>query len=110
MRRETATLLTFAAVSALLIVMPRPRVLFLLGRALAMGRAVTLLTAVGNTAGTMSLAILVAMGLGPLLARSEALLLAVKLIGAAYLVVLGVRAVVSAGRHDRPAPHADDSV
>lgn len=47
----------------------------------------------------MVLAALVALGLGPLLARSEELLLTVKLVGAAYLVVLGVRTLLSAGRH-----------
>lgn len=39
-----------------------------------------------------------AVGLGPLLARSETLLLVVKLVGAAYLIVivLGVRAILLA--------------
>ncbi len=94
-----ATLLTFTAASALLVVVPGPSVLFIVGRAAAMGRAVAALTAVGTATGGMVLAALVALGLGPLLARSEALLLTVKLVGAAYLVVLGVRTLLSAGRH-----------
>ncbi len=94
-----ARLLTFTAASALLVVVPGPSVLFIVGRAVAMGRAVAALTAVGTATGGMVLAALVALGLGPLLARSEELLLTVKLVGAAYLVVLGVRTLLSAGRH-----------
>lgn len=104
-----ATLLTFAGISALLIVVPGPSVLFIVGRALAMGRRVAVLTVLGNELGTLLVALLVAVGLGPLLARSETLLLVVKLVGAAYLIVLGVRAILSAGRHGRPAPQVDGS-
>jgi len=46
-----ARLLTFTAASALLVVVPGPSVLFIVGRAVAMGRAVAALTAVGTATG-----------------------------------------------------------
>ena len=90
---DLGLLAAFAAASFVLVAVPGPSVLFVVGRALALGRRAALLTVVGNAAGVYVLALVVAVGLGPLLARSEQLLLAVKLAGAAYLVVLGVQAL-----------------
>lgn len=90
---NSARLLAFTVTVVLLVAVPGPSVLFVVGRALAYGRRAALLTVLGNAGGVYVLALLVAVGLGPLLARSEALLVSVKLAGAAYLVVLGVRAL-----------------
>lgn len=86
-------LLAFTVAAGLLVAVPGPSVLFVVGRALAYGRRAALLTVLGNAAGVYLLALFVAVGLGPLLGRSETLLLLVKLAGAAYLVVLGARAL-----------------
>lgn len=99
-----STLVTFALASTLLIAVPGPSVLFIIGRALAMGRLVAVMTALGNAGGVVVLAAVVALGLGPILQRSEALLLAVKLAGAAYLIVLGLRALLLASPHRAQAP------
>ncbi len=85
-------LLAFAAMSALVIVIPGPSVLFVIGRALAHGRRTAVATAFGNVAGSYLMIVAVAFGLGSLLERSAAAFLAVKLAGAAYLVFLGVQA------------------
>lgn len=90
--------LSFTLAAALLIAVPGPSVLFIVGRALALGRRSALITAVGNAGGVLVLAATVTVGLGPLLQRFETLLLIVKVAGAAYLIALGVRAVRSA-RH-----------
>lgn len=84
----------FAAMSFLLIVIPGPSVLFVVGRALAAGRRVALLTVVGNTLGAYVLVVAVALGVGSIVERSVAAFTALKLIGAAYLVYLGVKAVL----------------
>lgn len=89
----TGRLLTFTLAAALLVIIPGPSVLFIVGRALALGRRAAVLTAVGNAGGVLVVAAAVAVGLGPLLARSESLLLVARLVGAAYLVVLGVCAL-----------------
>ncbi len=101
-------MIAFSLASALLIAAPGPSVLFVIGRALALGRFAAWLSAVGNALGTLLLAGVVAVGLGPLLQRSETLLLVVKLLGAAYLVVLGYRSLRSAGSGDLPAAPSSD--
>ncbi|MEU0331872.1 LysE family translocator [Streptomyces sp. NPDC006193] len=85
-------LAAFAALSLLLILVPGPSVLFVIGRALAHGRRAALTTVVGNTLGAYVLVAAVAFGIGPVVERSVLLFTALKLAGAAYLVHLGVRA------------------
>ena len=84
-------LLEFAITAFVLIVVPGPSVLFVVSRGVALGRKAALATVAGNTAGVMVQAILVALGLGVLVERSDAAFTAVKLVGAVYLVVLGLR-------------------
>ncbi|MEV7725875.1 LysE family translocator [Streptomyces sp. NPDC087917] len=82
----------FAVVSLLLIVIPGPSVLFVVGRALAHGRRAALTTVAGNTLGAYVLVVAVALGVGAVVERSVLVFTALKLIGAAYLVYLGVKA------------------
>ena len=85
-------LAAFAAASFLLIVVPGPSVLFVIGRALAQGRRAALTTVVGNTVGAYVLVAAVALGVGSVVERSVLLFTVLKLAGAAYLVFLGVKA------------------
>lgn len=86
-------LLAFAAVSFLLIVVPGPSVLFVVGRALAHGRRAALTTVVGNTLGAYTLVVAVALGIGSVVERSVLVFTVLKLAGAAYLVYLGIKAI-----------------
>lgn len=106
---STSQVITFSLAAALLIAAPGPSVLFVIGRALALGRFAAWLSAVGNAVGTFLLAAVVAVGLGPLLQRSETLLLVVKLLGAGYLMVLGLRALRSAGSGALPTTLQKDT-
>jgi threonine/homoserine/homoserine lactone efflux protein len=92
-------LLAFAVVALIIIVIPGPSVLFVVGRALAHGRRVALASVLGNEAGSLVLVGLVAAGVGPLLERSEVIFTVLKLAGAAYLVFLGARAFLQRRRH-----------
>ncbi|MEV1076922.1 LysE family translocator [Streptomyces sp. NPDC050211] len=85
-------LLAFAAMSLLVVLIPGPSVLFVIGRALAHGRRTAVATALGNVFGSYLLVVAVAVGIGSLVERSVTVYLAVKLAGAAYLVFLGVQA------------------
>ncbi|MFJ4833827.1 LysE family translocator [Streptomyces sp. NPDC088747] len=89
---STDRFLAFAAMSLLVIVIPGPSVLFVIGRALAHGRRTAVATALGNVVGSYLLVVAVAVGIGSLVERSVTFYLAVKLAGAAYLVLLGVQA------------------
>ena len=90
-------LLGFALTAFVLIAVPGPSTLFTIGRALAHGRRVALLTVVGNCLGAMVQVGAVAVGLGAVVAASAGVLLVVKLAGAAYLIYLGAQAI----RHRR---------
>ncbi|MEV5608285.1 LysE family translocator [Streptomyces sp. NPDC052225] len=89
---STDRLLAFAAMSFLLIVIPGPSVLFVIGRALAQGRRAALTTVAGNTLGAYVLVVAVALGVGSVVERSIVVFTALKLLGAAYLIYLGVKA------------------
>src|SRR5215469_10582650 len=90
---SSAHLIGFTLASLVIIVVPGPGVLFVVGRALAHGRRSAVATAAGHAAGNYVVAACVAVGLGTLLQRSAQLCLAVKLAGALYLVFLGAAAI-----------------
>jgi threonine/homoserine/homoserine lactone efflux protein len=89
---SSGQLLGFALASLVLIVVPGPGVLFVVGRALAHGRKSALATALGHAAGNYMVAACVAVGLGALLERSAQAFLIVKIAGALYLIWLGIHA------------------
>ena len=90
---SSGQLLGFTLASFVLIVVPGPGVLFIVGRALSHGRRTAFATAAGHATGNYVVAACVAVGLGSVLQRSAQVFIAVKLIGALYLVVLGVQAI-----------------
>ncbi|MEV7996462.1 LysE family translocator [Streptomyces sp. NPDC086077] len=89
----TDRLAAFAAMSFLLIVVPGPSVLFVVGRALVQGRRAAMTTVVGNTLGAYAAVAAVAFGVGAVVERSAVVFMALKLAGAAYLIHLGIRAI-----------------
>src|ERR1700677_2152881 len=89
--------LAFAAVVSVLIAIPGPSVLFTISRALTVGRRGALLTVIGNELGLCVQVIAVAFGVGAVVERSAQVITVVKLVGAVYLVFLGVQAI----RHRR---------
>ena len=88
---STDRLLAFAVTAFVVIVIPGPSVLFVVGRALASGRRVAVLTVVGNALGEYVQVLAVAFGVGALAEQSVAAFTALKLLGGAYLVYLGVK-------------------
>lgn len=100
-------LLAFTLASLVLIVIPGPSVLFTIGRALALGRIGGLLSVLGNALGLLPVIALVALGVGGIVAQSVVLFTIVKVVGAGYLVYLGVQAI----RHrNRAAAEASGGV
>ncbi|WP_405147661.1 LysE family translocator [Nocardia salmonicida] len=106
---SSAHLVSFAGLAFLLVIVPGPSVLFTIGRALTVGRRSALMTVLGNSIGVYGQVVAVAFGLGAVVAASAAVFTAIKLVGAAYLVYLGVQAI----RHRdalRTAFHAEQTV
>ena len=95
-------LVAFTLAAALLIVLPGPSVLFVIGRALSIGRVGALLSVAGNAVGMFLQVVAIALGLGVLLEQSVLLFTLVKFAGAAFLVYLGVQAI----RHRKRAAQA----
>jgi threonine/homoserine/homoserine lactone efflux protein len=94
--------LAFAAVVTVLIAIPGPSVLFTISRALTVGRRAALLTVAGNELGLCVQVVAVAFGVGTLVERSAQVIAVIKLVGAAWLVYLGVQAI----RHRRSVAEA----
>jgi len=92
-----ANLIAFALVAIPIILLPGPSVLFVIGRSLSLGRIGGLLSVVGNAAGALVVVVAVAFGVGIVIAESAILFTAIKIVGAAYLIYLGVQAI----RHRR---------
>jgi threonine/homoserine/homoserine lactone efflux protein len=86
-------LVAYSLASIVIIVMPGPGVLFIIGRSLAYGRRTAMATAAGHAGGNYVVAACVAVGLGTVLQRSAQVFIVVKIAGAVYLVWLGVQAI-----------------
>jgi len=90
-------LLAFVAASFVLIVIPGPGVLFVIGRSIALGRRAGLLSVLGNAIGNIPAILATAFGIGAIVASSIVAFTVLKIVGAAYLVWLGIQAI----RHRR---------
>src|ERR1700748_1949879 len=89
----TRHLVEFPLTVYVLILIPRPGVVFVVGRGVALGRRAALATVAGNALGLIFQGTLVTIGVGSIVARSDAVFTTLKLIGAAYLVYLGIRSI-----------------
>jgi threonine/homoserine/homoserine lactone efflux protein len=87
----TGHLVEFLLAVYVVILIPGPSVTFVVSRGVALGRRAALATVVGNSAGFVLQLLLVSIGVGTLVARSDAVFTGLKLIGAVYLVLLGIR-------------------
>jgi threonine/homoserine/homoserine lactone efflux protein len=87
----THHLLAFLLTVYVLILIPGPSVLFVVSRGVALGRRAALATVAGNAGGLIFQGTLVTIGVGSIVASSDAVFTALKLIGAAYLVFLGIK-------------------
>ncbi|ULX55238.1 lysine transporter LysE [Cupriavidus taiwanensis] len=75
--------------SAVLIAVPGPSIMFLVGQTIAVGRRNALRGVIGNAIGTYCVAVIVAMGIGSLLMRSDHVLIFIRLLGAVVLLGIG---------------------
>jgi threonine/homoserine/homoserine lactone efflux protein len=100
------TWLAFAAATTVLLVIPGPTILLVVSYALGQGLRTALPVAVGVALGDLTAMTLSMLGVGALLAASALLFTALKWIGAAYLVWLGIQLWRAGGRLEA-APRQD---
>ena len=100
-------LVAFLGVSAIVIATPGPDTALTIRNTLMGGRRSGIFTAVGVSTGQATWTLATAAGIAALLAASEPAFLAVRILGSAYLVWLGLQALLGAVRgHARPAVRA----
>jgi threonine/homoserine/homoserine lactone efflux protein len=95
---------TFLLASLILAITPGPGVIYVLTRTLSQGRGAGLASVCGIALGNLANAAVAALGLAFVIAASATAFAAVKFLGAAYLVFLGVQAL-----RRRPAAQPDDA-
>jgi threonine/homoserine/homoserine lactone efflux protein len=90
----TSTLLLFSGASILLLVIPGPAVTYIVARSMAQGRHAGLVSVLGIHAGSIVHVVAAVIGLSALVASSALAYESVKLIGAVYLVYLGISRIL----------------
>ena len=100
---SASTLTVFAAATLALLLIPGPAVLYVVTRSVEHGRRVGLASVLGVHVGTSVHVLAAALGLSALLVSSAAAFSVVKYAGAAYLIFVGVRRLLSASSAGPPA-------
>lgn len=95
---ENAGLGVYVIASLALIVTPGQDMIYVVTRSLAQGRLAGVCSAAGVCCGILVHTAIAALGIGALLHANEALFVALKLVGAAYLVYLGLRLLLQRDR------------
>ena len=105
-----ANIPAFLGVAAFILITPGPDTALVTKNALIYGRRAGLATAFGVAAGLLVWTIASALGIAAVVHASATAYETLKLIGAAYLVWLGIQALRSAGRHATARPEAEAGV
>jgi threonine/homoserine/homoserine lactone efflux protein len=90
----SAEWLVFLGTATLFAIMPGPGIFYVLARSLRGGRSEGIRSVVGNGIGACVHVVAAAFGLSAVLATSVTAFTVVKLVGAGYLVYLGIKALV----------------
>lgn len=97
----TATLELFALAALGLLIVPGPAVTYIVTRSIDQGRSAGLVSVLGIHTGSLVHVAAATLGLSAILASSAVAFTTVKYLGAAYLVVLGIRTWLGRGEGDR---------
>lgn len=89
-----ATLFAYSAIVAVFVVVPGPSVLLTVARSMSSGTRVGLMTALGIAAGDVVHTTLAVLGVSAILMASALAFSIMKYVGAAYLVYLGIKALL----------------
>lgn len=91
----------FVAAGVMLNLTPGQDTLYILGRSVSQGRRAGVISALGIAAGSVVHTFAAALGLSAILATSATAFMALKMLGAAYLVYLGVRMLMPGSEDER---------
>ena len=88
---DGTTLAVFLGASLVLLVTPGPAVFYIVARSIDQGKLAGMVSTLGVAAGSCVHIVAAALGISALIASSAVAFNAIKLVGAAYLIYLGVR-------------------
>jgi threonine/homoserine/homoserine lactone efflux protein len=103
------TLAVFAVASIVLLVVPGPAVIYVVTRGATQGRRAGAVSVLGVGLGNFTHAVAAAIGISALIASSATAFSVVKYAGAAYLIYLGIRALLHGGEAATLFPSSDRS-
>jgi threonine/homoserine/homoserine lactone efflux protein len=103
---SASALALFCVASAALAVVPGPAVTYIVMQSVDKGRRAGLASALGVASGGMVHVAAATAGLSALVASSAAAFTAIKLVGAAYLIVVGIRRILARDDDGTPTPEA----
>jgi threonine/homoserine/homoserine lactone efflux protein len=95
-----STYALFIATALALLAIPGPAVLYVVGRSIDQGRTAGLASVLGITTGTIVHITAATVGLSSLILASKVAFDAVRYVGAAYLILLGVRTLLTRGQEE----------
>jgi threonine/homoserine/homoserine lactone efflux protein len=99
---DASTLGLFLLASVALAVVPGPAVAYIVTQSIDQGRRAGLLSALGVASGGLVHVLAATVGLSALIASSATAFTIVKLVGAVYLVAVGIRRILSKDERGRP--------
>jgi threonine/homoserine/homoserine lactone efflux protein len=100
-----STIALFLLAATALAVVPGPAVAYIVTQSIDQGRRAGLVSALGVASGGLVHVAAATVGLSALIASSATAFTVVKLVGAAYLIVVGIRRILS-GEGEEPEPRA----
>jgi threonine/homoserine/homoserine lactone efflux protein len=95
---SASTLFLFSVAALGLLILPGPAVLYIVTRSVAQGRRAGLASVLGIELGSLSHTVAAALGLSAILLASALAFNIIKYVGAAYLIYLGIRALLNRDR------------
>jgi threonine/homoserine/homoserine lactone efflux protein len=101
---DPGTYVVFVGAALALLVVPGPAVLYIVARSIHQGRAAGLASVLGIHVGTLVHILAATVGLSALVVSSATAFTVVKLLGAAYLVYLGIRTLLGRNGAVEAAP------
>jgi threonine/homoserine/homoserine lactone efflux protein len=90
---SSSTLASFLILALVVIVVPGPSVVFVIGRAMILGTKGAIQSVLGNAAGVGVQIVAVSLGVGVLIASSPFFFAVVKIVGSLFLVYLGIEGI-----------------
>ncbi len=107
---DPTTLLTYVAVLAGFVFFPGPSIIMTLARTTTSGPRIGIATSLGIAVGDLGHTLLAVIGLSAIIMTSAQAFTVVKLLGAAYLIYIGLRSLLERGHADGRATGAGVSV